>query len=176
MKISEEVIESRVSAFECNEARSLSSAWRAVSNRKSAAFSLVELLIVIAIIAIMASIVISAFSNASADSRLVLVRQQQAVVQEAINSWLAYNSSGKKSDGTPRSLSSARTDYNTATTGLARLALVQAYLDDATYSHLVSNTSNADQVRSDAMVKSGQYLQITDWPSGSYPKVNLITP
>jgi prepilin-type N-terminal cleavage/methylation domain-containing protein len=170
MKISEEVFESRASAFECNEARSLSSAWRAASNRKSTAFSLVELLIVIAIIAIMASIVISAFSNASADSRLVLVRQQQAVVQEAVNSWLAYRSAA------PRSLSSARTEYNAATTGLARLALVRSYLDDATYAHLVANTSNADQVRSDAMVKSGEYLQITDWPSGSYPKVNLVTP
>jgi len=140
------------------------------SSSLPAAFSLVELLVVIAIIAIMASIVISAFSNAAADSRLVLVRQQQAVVQEAVNSWLAYRSAA------PRSLSSARTEYNAATTGLARLALVRSYLDDATYAHLVANTSNADQVRSDAMIKSGEYLQITDWPSGSYPKVNLITP
>jgi len=62
------------------------------SSSLPAAFSLVELLVVIAIIAIMASIVISAFSNAAADSRLVLVRQQQAVVQEAVNSWLAYRS------------------------------------------------------------------------------------
>jgi len=131
------------------------------------AFSLVELLLVIAIIAIMASIVIAAFSNASADSREVLVRQQQAVVQEAINSWIAYRS------GASRSLSSARTEYNAAGTGIARLALVQAYLDSATYSHLVANTSNNDQVRSDAMVMTAQYLEITDWPSGSYPKVNL---
>ncbi|HEY8899539.1 MAG TPA: type II secretion system protein [Chthoniobacterales bacterium] len=134
------------------------------------AFSLVELLLVIAIIAIMASLVIAAFSNASADSRLVIARQQQAVVQEAVNSWVAYRSAA------PRSLASARTEYNAAANGLARLALVQAYLDSATYSHLVANTSNVDRVRSDAMVKSGQYLQITDWPSGSYPKVNLITP
>jgi prepilin-type N-terminal cleavage/methylation domain-containing protein len=137
---------------------------------RSPAFTLVELLIVIAIIAIMASIVISAFSNAAADSRLVLARQQQAVVQEALNSWLAYRSAA------PRSLSSARAEYNAAANGLARLALIQNYLDAATYTHLTANTSDADQVRSDAMIKVGQYLQITDWPSDSYPKVNLITP
>jgi prepilin-type N-terminal cleavage/methylation domain-containing protein len=139
-------------------------------SRSPAAFTLVELLIVIAIIAIMASIVISSFSNAAADSRLVLARQQQAVVQEALNSWIAYRSAA------PRSLSSARAEYGAAANGLARLALIQAYLDSATYSHLTANTVDANQVRSDAMVKVGQYLQITDWPSNSYPKVNLVTP
>jgi prepilin-type N-terminal cleavage/methylation domain-containing protein len=133
-------------------------------------FTLVELLIVIAIIAIMASLVISAFSNAAMDSRRVLVRQQQAVVQEAINSWLTYRSAA------PRSLASAKAEYNVAATGKARLTLVRAYLDDATYAHLVANTSNNDQVRSDAMIKTAQYLQITAWADGSYPKVNLITP
>jgi prepilin-type N-terminal cleavage/methylation domain-containing protein len=164
MKISEEIFDLRfdVADSRCRAAR-------------KSAFTLVELLLVIAIIAIMASLVISAFSNASADSRLVLAKQQQAAVQQAVNSWVAYNSSGKKSDGTSRSLSSARTDYTAAANGLARLALVQAYLDDATYQHLVSNTSNNDKVRSDAMAKTSQYLQITDWPSGSYPKVNLVS-
>ncbi|MGH8045751.1 MAG: hypothetical protein ACREKL_00770, partial [Chthoniobacterales bacterium] len=118
---------------------------------------------------IMASLVISAFSNASSDSRLVLSRQQQAVVQQAINSWIAYRSAAS------RSLSSARAEYNAAANGLARLALVQNYLDDATYTHLVNNTSNSDQVRSDAMARTSQYLEITTWPDDSYPKVNLVT-
>jgi prepilin-type N-terminal cleavage/methylation domain-containing protein len=139
------------------------------SARAPRAFTLIELLIVIAIIAIMASIVIAAFSNAAADSRGVLVRQQQAVVQEAVNSWIAYRSAAT------RSLASARTEYNGAGNGLARLALVQGYLDDATYNHFTQNTTNGDQVRSDAMTRTAQYLQITDWPNGSYPKVNLIT-
>jgi len=133
------------------------------------AFSLVELLIVIAIIAIMASIVISAFSNASADSRHVLVSQQQAVVQEAINSWLAHDSAS------PNSLSVAQQHYNARTTGAARLALVAAYLDDATYKDFTDNTAAAtpDQVRSSSMVQTHQYLEITNWPNGSYPKVIL---
>lgn len=132
-------------------------------------FTLVELLIVISIIAVMAAMVISAFSNAAADSRRVLVRQQQAVVQEAVNSWLAYRS------GATRSLSSARTEYNSTTSGLERLALVQSYLDEATYNELVANTSNANKVQSDAMIKTAQYLEITNWPTDSYPKINLLT-
>ncbi len=139
------------------------------SGRPRAAFTLVELLFVIALIAIMASLVISAFSNASADSREVLVRQQQAVVQEAINSWIARRSAP------PRSLAAAKTEYNAATTGLGRLALVQDYLDTSTYTHLVANTSDPDEVRSDAMAKTSQHLAITAWADGSYPKVNLVT-
>ncbi|MDD5200209.1 MAG: type II secretion system protein [Terrimicrobiaceae bacterium] len=135
------------------------------------AFTLVELLLVIAIIAIMASLVISAFSNAAADSREVLVRQQQAVVQEAINSWLSHKSAA------PSSLSSAKSAYAVPTTGKARLDLVAGYLDDTTYAHLVANTSNDNQVRSDAMIKTGQYLEISAWDdSHPYPKVNLVTP
>lgn len=132
-----------------------------------AGFTLVELLIVIAIIAIMASIVISSFSNASADSRLVLARQQQAVVQQAVNSWIAHESAGRSS------LAAAQSAYNAAATGRARLALVRDYLDAATFDHLESNTVNDNQVRSEAMAKTSQYLDITDWPNGSYPKVIL---
>lgn len=146
---------------------------RTPASAKLAAFSLVELLIVIAIIAIMASIVIAAFSNAAADSRGVLVRQQQAVVQEAINSWIASKSSGTGS------LLSARNAYSATgiATSLDRLALIQQghYLDDATYAELTGNTAAAtpDHVQSGAMVKTGQYLEITTWANGSYPKVIL---
>ena len=41
------------------------------------AFSLVELLLVLAIISIMAALVINSFSNAAQDSRNVMARQQQ---------------------------------------------------------------------------------------------------
>ncbi|MEO6846114.1 MAG: type II secretion system protein [Chthoniobacterales bacterium] len=138
-------------------------------NRKYQGFTLVELLLVIAIIAIMASLVISAFSNAAADSRGVLVRQQQAVVQEAVNSWISYNSAGTNS------LASAQATYNAQTTGIARLGLVKDYLDQSTYDHLTANTTDDNQVASSAMIKTSQYLQITDWPTRSYPKVNLIS-
>ena len=49
------------------------------------AFTLIEMLIVVAIISILAAMAISSFSNAAQDSREVLVRQQLATVQEAVN-------------------------------------------------------------------------------------------
>jgi prepilin-type N-terminal cleavage/methylation domain-containing protein len=158
-----------MTSFESKSRELLAAAGRGAA---LSAFTLVELLLVIAIIAIMASLVISAFSNASADSRLVLARQQQAVVQQAVNSWIAYQSAAS------RSLDSARTEYNTTHAdggGRAVLELVRDYLDDATFDHLDSNTSNDAEVRSDAMVKTSQYLDISDWPDNSYPKVTLTS-
>jgi len=139
---------------------------KAKPSRSEKGFTLVELLLVIAIIAIMASLVISAFSNASSDSRLVLAHQQQAVVQQAVNSWIAYASASS------RSLFDAKAAYAAAgTTTRARLDLVKAYLDDATYAQF---TGTGD-VQTDAMSKTSQVLQITGWADGSYPKVNLVT-
>jgi prepilin-type N-terminal cleavage/methylation domain-containing protein len=136
------------------------------TNQNRTGFTLVELLLVIAIIAIMASLVISAFSNASTDSRLVLARQQQAVVQQAVNSWIAYKSASTKS------LYSARNDYAAAgTTSRARLDLVKDYLDDATYLQF----TGAEDVQTDAMARTAQHLEITDWPTDSYPRVNLLS-
>lgn len=52
------------------------------------AFTLVEMLLVIAIISILAGLVISNISNAAHDTRDVVARQQLAVVQEAVNHWV----------------------------------------------------------------------------------------
>ena len=60
----------------------------------SRGFSLVELLLVLGIISIMASIVINSFSNAAQDSRNVLAKQQQATLQSAINNWVASQIGG----------------------------------------------------------------------------------
>jgi prepilin-type N-terminal cleavage/methylation domain-containing protein len=135
--------------------------------RTPCAFSLVELLIVIAVIAIMASLVISAFSNAAADSRNVLAGQQQAVLQEAVNSWIAHASSA------PNSLKEARDEFAGAGTSTARLEKVKDYLDDRTYTHFRDSSASGDgsKILSDALIKTDQYLEITDWPADSYPKV-----
>ena len=58
---------------------------------KPRGFSLVELLLVLGIISIMASIVINSFSNAAQDSRNVLAKQQQAPWQSAVNNWVGMN-------------------------------------------------------------------------------------
>ncbi|MCB1229606.1 MAG: type II secretion system protein [Verrucomicrobiae bacterium] len=135
--------------------------------RASRGFTMVEMLIVISVIAIMAALVISAFSNAAQDTRRVVARQQQAAVQSAVNAWVTAKASGTGS------LSGARTEYNAATTSLARLNLVANYLDEKTIAHFRTNTTNTGQVLSEALKKTNQYLELPAWNAASYPKVEL---
>jgi prepilin-type N-terminal cleavage/methylation domain-containing protein len=132
------------------------------------AFTMIEMLIVITVIGIMSALVISAFSNAAQDTRRVVARQQQAAVQNAVNAWV---SSYSQQNG----LAAARTVYNAANSSKGRLQLVGNYLDDATLAHFLnpSNTTNNDQVRSAALKKTSQYLDLSSWSTSSYPKVEL---
>lgn len=134
------------------------------------AFTLVEALITIAIIGVLASLVINAFSNAATDSRRVIARQQQAVVQSAVNNWISSQLTSA------RTIEQVRGDYNTtggvARTPLQRLQLVSGYLDDSTYQHLLENSTD-NQLRSQALIKTSQYLDLPAWGAGSYPKVDL---
>ncbi len=130
------------------------------------AFTLVEMLIVIAVIGIMSALVISSFSNAAQDTRRVVARQQQAAVQNAVNAWV--NSFSQQ-----QGLAQSRTTYNLAGTSKGRLQLVQAYLDDSTLSHFLANTTNNNEVKSTALSKTSQYLLLDTWNANSYPKVEL---
>jgi prepilin-type N-terminal cleavage/methylation domain-containing protein len=136
------------------------------SESRPRAFTLVEVLIVIAVIGIMSALVISAFSNAAQDTRRVLARQQQAAVQNAVNAWV-------NSVSQTQGLGQARNLYNLAATSRGRLQLVQAYLDEATLSHFLSNTTVNNEVKSAALAKTGQYLFLDTWVANSYPKVEL---
>lgn len=129
-------------------------------------FTMIEMLIVIAVIGIMSALVIGAFSNAAQDTRRVVGRQQQAAVQNAVNAWV--NSVSQQ-----QGLAQARTLYNLAGTSKGRLQLVQTYIDATTLSHFLSNTSNDGEVKSAALAKTGQYLLLDTWNSASYPKVEL---
>lgn len=139
------------------------------SGHRKSAFTLIEVVIVIAIIGIMAALVISAFSNAAHDTRRVVARQQQAAVQSAVNAWVAatidYNTT----------VAEARAEYNGKADSLARVALVSAYLDDTTYEHFVESTTVNSKVESAALSKTSQYLNLPDWSGSSYPKVILTT-
>jgi prepilin-type N-terminal cleavage/methylation domain-containing protein len=137
------------------------------------AFTLIEMLIVIAIISILAAMAISSFSNAAQDSREVLVRQQLATVQEAVNNW-ASRQIGKvaTNGGNPTTIEQVRVSYNAPTTATARLLLFQGYLDEATRAAItVNNTSG--RLTTDAMLQTGYYLTLPTWSTGSYPKVQI---
>lgn len=127
-------------------------------------FTLVELLLVIAIIGILSTLILTTVSNAAMDARTVVARQQQVTLQDALNSWVAANSSGTNT------LQSARTTYANASTALAKLALLTNYLHPETYSHL-TNYSSSSQIKSEAMTKVGVYLQFSSWGTTNYPIV-----
>jgi len=135
-------------------------------------FTLVELLIVISVIGIMSALIVTSIVNASADSRLVVARQQQVVLQQALGAWIAAESSGRAS------IESVRTNYNGpggARTSRARLDLFSTnYLLPSTVAQFNNNTTNNAELRTEAMVRANVYVQLTTWGTNDYPTVNMI--
>jgi len=127
------------------------------------AFSLIEVLIVIAVIGIMGALIITSITNAASDSRMVLARQQQAVLQNALNAWISAATSGTGS------LAEAQNAYNAAGD---KLSLVQDYLQAGTYEHF-REYSSGGTIRSEAMQRAGISVSFTSWPAGGYPMVTL---
>jgi prepilin-type N-terminal cleavage/methylation domain-containing protein len=150
-----------------------------VTISRSAGFTLVEALVTIAILGIMSSVLITAFSNASTDSSRMISRSQQASLQAALNAWI--NGDGNRVNtinattgtGKMKTLEEIRTVYNGATHSKARLALVGGYLDTSTFDHLNNSTVNTGKIKSEALSATKQYLEMPDWASGSYPQVLL---
>ncbi len=142
------------------------------------AFTLVEMLLVIAIISILAAMAISNFSNASQDTRAVVARQQLAVVQEAVNHW-ANKEIGRvtASGGTGRTVAQVMTEYNNASDAQTRFDLFKGYLDDAALDasrggFQVDNTTG--RITTQVMRDVGMYLTLPAWAGNSYPKVQLL--
>ncbi|MEI6034292.1 MAG: type II secretion system protein [Verrucomicrobiae bacterium] len=132
---------------------------------RASGFTLIELLLVIAIIGIMSTLIITTVSNAAVDARLTLCYQQQVTLQDALNAWIAANSSGTNT------LASARNTYNGASTAAGWLGLLGSeYLHQSTYDHLLSN-STGTQIKSEAMIKSSKSLKFTTWSATNYPTV-----
>ncbi len=133
--------------------------------RASKGFTLVEMLLVIAVISVMSALVISAVSNSAADTRTIVARQQQAVLQEALNAWVASASAGNLG------LQAARSAYSSNGSSQAKLTLISGYLDSGTYSNFTTNAGGA--IQSDAMSKIGKSLTFSTWTSNSYPRVEM---
>lgn len=125
-------------------------------------FSLVEMLIVIAIISILSSMVITAVSNASQDSSRRVAEQQQVALQQALTAWIA-------STAATSSLSEARTQYTTRRGNNSLLDVVETYLDPHSRDHFSSSGAN---VTSDMLERSGVLLSFTAWTNrAEYPQV-----
>lgn len=138
------------------------------------AFTLVEMLIVIAIISVLAAMAISSFSNAAQDSREVVVRQQLAVVQEAASNWAARQIGRvTTTNGKPMTMEEVRVAYNTPTTVGARLLLFQGYMDEPT-TLTISADNATGRITTDAMRQTGYYLTLPTWERSTYPKVQMV--
>jgi prepilin-type N-terminal cleavage/methylation domain-containing protein len=159
------------------------------------AFTLVEMLLVIAVISILASMVISSFSDAAQTSREVVVRQQLAVWQGALNNWvnrkLGRVDTAIVSSGAPVTLEALTNYYNnTLNTSAKRFTMItgkdmddatadtEGYLDAMTGQHYIDmakkyGPADLSLIKSDAMVQTGRWLTLPNWVSGSYPTVNL---
>ena len=149
-------------------------------NRNNWAFSLVEAIFTIAIIAIMSSIIVAAISNASRDANRIVARQQQATLNSALNAWVmgSMRIASGANEGQLRSLEDVRAEYNGQTSSLARLQLIapatgSGYLDESTRAHFVAYTNNAGRIESSALEAGNQHITLPTWVSGEFPKALL---
>jgi len=125
-------------------------------------FTLIELLLVIAVIGVMSSLVLTSIGNAARDSNEVVARQQQVVLQEALNAWVARTASGTGSLTVASNLYTSTAD---------RLTLISNYIggDPSDDSRQFRWTNS--RVESDALDKAGKYLQFSSW--APYPYITL---
>jgi prepilin-type N-terminal cleavage/methylation domain-containing protein len=120
-------------------------------------FSFLELLVAIAVIAILSAILIPQISGVREAGHAVTARQQQAELQTALGNWIVAKSSGAGG------LAAARDLY----TG-KKLDLLEDYLQASTYGALVGD---GDTVSSEALDESNAYLQFSDWTDSSVQPV-----
>lgn len=128
-----------------------------------AGFSLVEILVVVAILGTLAALLLPYISPVRGAASQQVARQQQAELQTALGNWIVAQSSG--SGG----LAAARAAYNGAAG--SKLQLLEKYLQTATYSGLSGSGNN---VTSTALDNANAYLQFSDWTSGGQPTVQWI--
>ena len=112
------------------------------------------------------------------DSARIISRQQQAALQSAVNAWVNSDANrvnvinATTGTGKLRTIAEIQTAYNATTGNLNRFNIIAPYLDNNTASYFTTY-SNANQVLTDALNTSKQYIAFPDWAAGSYPQVTL---
>jgi len=127
----------------------------------SPSFTLVELLITIAVIAIIAALAYPSISGVAQQATTVVARQQQVELQQALDAWVVAESSGTSS------LGDARAKYSAATTDAAKLALVEGYLKNAFFN------SGGTGVTTGELNSAGLELRFSEWTETGYPSVGM---
>lgn len=126
--------------------------------------SLIEVLLVVALIGILGSLLIPYISPVRGSASQQIARQQQAEIQTALGNWIVAQSSG------PGGLAAARAAYSSHSG--AKLQLLQNYLQPATYATL---SGTGDNVTSSALTGANAYLQFSSWSTASQqPMVQWI--
>jgi prepilin-type N-terminal cleavage/methylation domain-containing protein len=131
-------------------------------HENEAAFSLIEVLIVIAVLGVLATLLIPYISPMREGAQEAVARQQQAELQTALGNWIASTSAQ------PGGLAAARSAYNNAGT---KLELLQNYLQEGTYAAL---NGTGTKVTSAALTGAGASLQFSAWNVGGTPAVNWV--
>jgi prepilin-type N-terminal cleavage/methylation domain-containing protein len=145
-------------------------------------FTFIEALVTIAILSVMAALLVSAFSNAAADTNRIVARQQQVAVQQAVNAWVSGESNrvtvinATTGSAKIKTLEEIRTEYNQVLTSLARFNMISGYLDSTIVSQMTDTTvtTNTGKIKSNALISTKQHLEMPTWASGDFPQVNLV--
>ena len=143
-------------------------------------FTFIEALVTIAILSVMSALLVSAFSNAAADTNRIVAHQQQVAVQQAVNAWVGGESNRvdvidpDKGSGKIRTIEEIRTDYNQVLTTSARFEKVSKYLDDVTFKQMNESSPGTDKIKSNALNSTKQHLELPTWEFDKYPLVNLV--
>ena len=133
-------------------------------NNSDKATSLIELLVVVAILGVIAALLFPYFSPTRGMASQQVARQQQAELQTALGNWIVAQSSG------PGGLAAARAAYSSHSG--TKLQLLQSYLQPATYANL---SGTGDNVTSPALSGAKAYLQFSSWSTASQqPMVQWI--